>query len=157
MRRLAILILGILIGGLAVWWYLEKHPNKTPAQIKEQVQNDTRSFGNDLRARLDSWGLNTDNIKSELQRTGKIIRQKSSEIGKKISDSTSDARITTKIKGKILADKELSAWNISVSTTDGHVTLAGKVSSEAQIGKAVLLAMETEGVKEVVSTLQVKP
>jgi osmotically-inducible protein OsmY len=35
--------------------------------------------------------------------------------------------------------------------------LSGFVSSSEHIGKAILLAMETDGVREVLSTLQVKP
>jgi osmotically-inducible protein OsmY len=43
-----------------------------------------------------------------------------------------------------------------VNTTRGVVTLSGTVSSEAKIGKAMLLALQTEGVQEVISTLQIK-
>ena len=56
-----------------------------------------------------------------------------------------------------MADKDLSALSISVNTTSGIVTLSGTVSSPEHISKAMLLAMETEGVREVVSTLQVRP
>ena len=157
MSRLAVLIVGILAGGAAVWWYQQNPPASKPAEIQLQARSDARSLGQDIRAKLDSLNLSGDKIKDELKRTGTIIRQKSSAIGQKISDATADARVTAKIKAKLVADKELSAWNISVSTTAGLVTLSGKVSSPEQIGKAVLLAMETDGVREVVSTLQVKP
>ena len=36
------------------------------------------------------------------------------------------------------------------------MTLSGSVSSPEDIGKAVLLAMETDGVREVISSIQVK-
>lgn len=157
MSRLAFLIVGILAGGGAVWWYVQKQPASKPAEIQQQAKTEAHSLGQDIRAKLDSLNLSGDKIKDELKRTGTIIRQKSGAIGQKISDATADTRTTTKIKAKLVADKELSAWNISVSTTDGRVTLSGKVSSPDQIGKAVLLVMETDGVKEVVSTLQVKP
>jgi osmotically-inducible protein OsmY len=45
---------------------------------------------------------------------------------------------------------------ISVDTTGGRVTLAGSAPSHEAIGRATLLALEIEGVREVVSTLQVK-
>ena len=41
-------------------------------------------------------------------------------------------------------------------TTAGVVTLSGHVSSAENIGKAMLLAMQTDGVHEVISTLQVR-
>jgi len=56
----------------------------------------------------------------------------------------------------MLADRELSALSISVNTTEGVVTLSGTVSSSENVSKAMLLAMETDGVREVISTLQVK-
>ena len=64
--------------------------------------------------------------------------------------------VTAAIKAKLVASRDLSALNISVSTTAGVVTLSGHVSSPENIGKAVLLAMQTDGVREVISTLQVK-
>jgi osmotically-inducible protein OsmY len=67
-----------------------------------------------------------------------------------------DARTTGTIKGKLLANRDLSAMSISVNTTSGVVTLSGAVSSPEDIGKAILLAMETDGVREVISSLQVR-
>ena len=79
-----------------------------------------------------------------------------SEAGHAIADATADARITAAIKAKLVASRDLSALNISVNTTAGVVTLSGHVSSPENISKAMLLAMETDGVREVISTLQVK-
>lgn len=61
-----------------------------------------------------------------------------------------------RIKARLAADSELSAWNISVDTTGGVVTPAGTVATPGLIGRAVLLALESDGVNEVISTLQVK-
>ena len=63
----------------------------------------------------------------------------------------------SKIKAKLALDKELSALGISVTTTDGRVTLSGNVPSTKHISKAMMLALETDGVREVSSTLKVKP
>ncbi|MGD1084764.1 MAG: BON domain-containing protein [Verrucomicrobiota bacterium] len=38
-----------------------------------------------------------------------------------------------------------------------HVTLSGTVSAEEDIGKAVALALDADGVRDVTSTLAVKP
>ncbi|MCI0745628.1 MAG: BON domain-containing protein, partial [Verrucomicrobia subdivision 3 bacterium] len=64
---------------------------------------------------------------------------------------------TAVIKGKLLKEPGLSSLSINVDTTDGLVTLSGTVPSHEEVAKAVRLAMETEGVTKVVSTLQVKP
>ena len=101
--------------------------------------------------------LRSEDIKDELARTGQVVRREASEAGQAIADATADARITAAIKAKLLASRDLSALNISVNTTAGVVTLSGFVPSPEHISKAILLAMETDGVREVVSTLQVKP
>jgi len=85
-----------------------------------------------------------------------VIRRKAREAGQAISDATADARLTGIIKGKLMANKDLSAMSISVNTTDGVVTLSGSVNSTEDISKAVMIAMETDGVREVISTLQVR-
>jgi osmotically-inducible protein OsmY len=85
------------------------------------------------------------------------VRRKAQQVGQSIADATADARTTAAIKAKLVTDKNLSALNISVNTTDGVVTLSGVVSAPDDIGKAMVLAMEVEGVREVISTVQVKP
>jgi hyperosmotically inducible protein len=91
-----------------------------------------------------------------MARTGRVTRQAAQETTPAIPNGTADARTTIAIKGKLVADPDLSASRLSVNTTRGVVTLSGTVSSEANIGKAMLLALQTEGVQEVISTLQVK-
>ena len=84
-----------------------------------------------------------------------MVRRKASEFGEKIADSAADARLTAAIKAKLAVDPDLSALAISVSTTNGIVTLSGKVGSAELVGKAMLVALETEGVRQVISALQV--
>jgi hypothetical protein len=45
----------------------------------------------------------------------------------------------------------------SVSSDQGHVALSGTVSAEDDIGKAVALALEADGARDVTSTITVKP
>jgi osmotically-inducible protein OsmY len=101
--------------------------------------------------------LRPEDIKDELARTGRVVRRAASNAGHAIADATADARITAAIKAKLVGSRDLSALNISVNTTAGVVTLSGAVSSSEHVSKAILLAMQTEGVREVVSTLQVQP
>jgi len=108
-------------------------------------------------AKLTAWHLRSDDIKDELSRTGRVLRRQAGDFGAAMASASSDAAITTKIKAKYALDHDLSVFGISVNTTDGRVTLAGNVTSHQQIGKAMLIALETDGVHEVNSTLQVKP
>jgi osmotically-inducible protein OsmY len=161
-------IFGIIVAVAAVWYLVEQ--NSTGKQTGDQTNGPVaqtngpvaQTNGPIAQARefadnkLDSLKLNASNIQDELARTGQVVRQKVQDAGKTLADATADARITTSIKGKLLASPDLSALSISVNTTDGRVTLSGTASSADNIGKAVQLAMETDGVNEVVSTLQIK-
>jgi len=94
-------------------------------------------------------------IADELRQTGRVIRRKAGQAARKIEDATEDGRTTAAIKARLALDPTLSALDISVDTTDGRVTLAGKVSSPEDVARAMQIALEQENVTEVVSTLQV--
>jgi hyperosmotically inducible protein len=148
------LFLGIVITVAGIWYYADR--NSHAHQAKEDLQGAATQTKEFVRDKLDSMNLTPDNIKDELKRTGQVIRRKAENLGNTIADSTADARITTTIKAKLVADPDLSALSISVSTTSGRVTLSGSVTSADKIAKAIQLAMAVDGVQEVVSTLQVK-
>lgn len=74
-----------------------------------------------------------------------------------VGEYTSDAFITSKVKTKYLKDLVLKAFGISVSTTNGIVSLTGSLPSQALVDRAVLIAKNTKGVKAVNSTNLVTP
>lgn len=67
-----------------------------------------------------------------------------------------DAAITAKVKTSLLGDPMVSGFAISVETFRGRVILSGFVSSQTQIDRAVALAREVSGVREVQSVLVIK-
>jgi osmotically-inducible protein OsmY len=160
------LILGIIFGALA-FWYLQKKAHEHPEaqQRYEQAASETASnasatagsMSDALRAKLDTLDLNTDQIKDELAKTGQVVRRKAQDIGDAAADAASDARAITEIKAKYAMDSSLSVWKISVSCSQGHVKLSGTVSAPEDIAKAVALALEVEGVRDVTSTIKVQP
>jgi len=109
-----------------------------------------------LAARLDAFELSAEDIRKDVAENGKVVRQRVRELGDAVVDATADARITAKVKARLAADPELSVLGISVDSTAGRVTLAGTVATPDLIGRAMVLALDTEGVRAVVSTLQVK-
>jgi osmotically-inducible protein OsmY len=115
------------------------------------------NFSDAMKAKLETLNLQPGQIKNELVKTGEVIRRKAYDIGESAVDAASDARAMTEIKAKYAGDSTLSVWKISVSCNQGHVTLSGTVSSPDDIGKAVALALDAGGVRDVTSTLQVKP
>jgi hypothetical protein len=154
--KLFILIIGIALGAAAVWYFGVKPQDVGLREKNDPVEHSTNSTGNNFQDKLSSLRLSGDDIKEEMSKTGKVIRENARKAGNAISDSTADARITTAIKANLVRDSDLSAWNISVNTTDGIVTLSGSVSNPDLVAKAMALAMETEGVRQVISTLQIK-
>jgi len=156
MKVFLALVVGLLVGAAAVWFYNTSQGKATVRTTGGQIESATKSARDTIQDKLKVLDLRSDDIKDELARTGKVVRRQAKEAGQAIADATADARITAAIKGKMLADRELSALSISVNTTEGVVTLSGTVSSSENVSKAMLLAMETDGVREVISTLQVK-
>ena len=147
-------IIGIVITVTGVWFYGEQRVRAretasqqegVTAQAKEAVQNAANSLS-----------TNAENLKDELAQKGKVVRQKVQDVGDAIADATSDTRTTATIKGKYLGSPDLSVMSISVNTTGGKVTLSGTVTSAEDLGRAIKLAEDTEGVNEVISTIQVK-
>jgi len=68
-----------------------------------------------------------------------------------------DSWITTKTKPKLIADGRTKARRITVDTTDGVVTLLGKVGSEKERAAAEDVTRKVKGVKGVKNALQIVP
>jgi osmotically-inducible protein OsmY len=66
-----------------------------------------------------------------------------------------DATITTRVKTVLLNDPQVAATKIDVSTAGGIVTLSGTVQSKAHETRAIELARQVTGVRDVKSTLVV--
>ena len=145
------LFIGILIGA-GGYWYVTTQKNKDDlVAARDKVANEAGR----IRDKISE--IKPEDIKDELNRTGMIVREKAKKAGQVIADATANARITAAIKSKLITEPGISAMSINVDTTDGLVTLSGTVGSEEEVAKAVRIALETEGVHKVISTLQVKP
>ena len=66
-----------------------------------------------------------------------------------------DATITTRVKTVLLNDPQVAATKIDVSTAGGIVTLTGTVKSKTDETRAIELARQVTGVRDVKSTLVV--
>ena len=160
------LVLGVILG-VAGYWFIQNKAREHPAaeqraeaaaaQAQSAAGEAGRHLSDALQAKLETLDLRSDQIKDELARTGKIVRRKAHDLGEQVADAAADASIVAAIKAKYAAASDLSVWKISVSSDQGRVTLAGTVSAEDNIGKAVALALEVDGVRDVTSTLAVKP
>jgi hyperosmotically inducible periplasmic protein len=63
-----------------------------------------------------------------------------------------DAWITTKVKTELMATKGIPSTDISVTTTNGVVTLSGVVDNKAEVQKSIAVAKAVKGVNRVDSS-----
>jgi hyperosmotically inducible protein len=149
-----LVVLALVFGG---YWFVSDTAHRRAArQAEEQAAHRAEQMGSAIKDKVKDWSLSTPDIKQELERTGKVVRKKAEQVGHAIADATADTRITAAIKAKFVQDPAISALRISVNTTGGVVTLSGSVDSPEEIKEAMKLALETDGVSEVISTLQVR-
>jgi osmotically-inducible protein OsmY len=156
MKLLLALILGAVLGAGALWFFSTKSGQQSARGAGEQVEAVTKSGYAALQEKIKEWNLRPQDIKEELAKSGQVVRRKAEQAGQAVADATSDARITATIKGKFVAERGLPAMSISVNTTEGIVTLSGAVEAADDISRTMALAMEVEGVREVISTMQVR-
>lgn len=68
-----------------------------------------------------------------------------------------DSMITTKVKGKLLGDKQTRLDNIEIETVNGVVNLTGSSPSKSNASRAVALAKQVQGVKSVKNNITIDP
>ncbi|MBI4411095.1 MAG: BON domain-containing protein [Deltaproteobacteria bacterium] len=70
-----------------------------------------------------------------------------------MGETLDDAVITNKLKTRFMKDKTIKAFQIDIDTWKGVVSLRGRVESQDQIYRAIEMAEQQAGVKEVKSYL----
>lgn|GEM_PF-6679350 len=76
--------------------------------------------------------------------------------GETATQYVDDTAITTEVKSKILAQKDLPSSQIHVKTEKGTVQLTGYVSDQNQAQKAETIAKTIKGVQKVDNKLELK-
>ncbi|QYM78051.1 BON domain-containing protein [Horticoccus luteus] len=122
----------------------------------DKVGDAAHKAGDAIQDKLQDWHLTGDDIKADLRKSGEVVRSKSSAAAASTSSAFDTARITSTINAKYATDSGLSMWKIDVDTNKDVVTLTGSVDSPEQIGRAIAIALNTDGVRQVVSKLVVK-
>lgn len=142
-------LLVVLLVGL-FWVFREPVMDRLGNRARAEVGE----AGRKARGAVDD--LDTDRIGAELRQTGRVVRRKGAIALHKLDEATRDPRTTAKIKARLALDPDLSARDIGVDTTDGRVTLSGRVDSPEDVARAIRLAMQEDEVVEVTSTIQVR-
>lgn len=76
--------------------------------------------------------------------------------GDRVAGAVDDAAVTTKVKAALLAEPGLRSMDIHVDTKDGVVTLTGSPDTAASRDRAVVIARNVAGVKDVVDQMASK-
>jgi osmotically-inducible protein OsmY len=156
MRILIGFVLGVIVGAYSIRVYEGRSsipPVTTNPPVAVTTSQAATGMGETISEKLADWHLTPDEVKADLSRSGQVVREKAQVAGSRIVD----ARIITVIKAKYVLDHYLSARDISVEAHDGVVTLGGTVPSVELLGRAVELALDTDGVSRVVSQITIQP
>jgi len=66
-----------------------------------------------------------------------------------------DAGISTNVKNKLIADDLVKARQINVDTQDKVVTLTGQVNTAEEESRAIQIARNTSGVRDVIDQIDI--
>ena len=84
------------------------------------------------------------------------VKDRAASAANQAKAALEDGALTAKIKSKMALDDTVKAYEIDVDTKNGVVTLTGTVKTRAERERALLLARETEGVRNVIDNLKVE-
>jgi osmotically-inducible protein OsmY len=76
--------------------------------------------------------------------------------GEKTGAYVDDSWITSKVKSEMVANKSVSARNITVNTSKGVVTLTGTAATAQESDKAAEIARSVKGVTSVENDIRVQ-
>jgi osmotically-inducible protein OsmY len=144
---------------------LEVDPDKAAARVQERAEARKDAIDERAERQKDAIDRQTEATKDKLENGGttRVVVDGKREPArvttrKDRDDKVADPWVTTKVKTKILADDLLDKSEIDVDTAhDGVVTLTGHVPSAAAETRALELARNTEGARQVVDKLDVRP
>lgn len=148
-------LMGIGTGAFGHWYFQQEAGKAQLERARAQVVSNAQMVATSIKDKFNE--LSVDDIKEEMARTSMVVREKAKVAGQSIAGAAANARTTATIKAKLINEPGLSSFAINVDTTDGLVTLSGKVDAHDHVARAVKLALETDGVHKVISTLQIVP
>jgi len=104
-----------------------------------------------------------DNIKAGANEAGAAIERGAAKVNDQLQTKVvpaakqliSDTNITAKVKSQLAGDPAINALTVKVDTSNGQVTLSGKVALAEQKAEAEKVARQVDGVKDVVNQIDV--
>ena len=100
------MLFGIILGAAGFWFIQDKarqHPEAqqraeaAAAQAGSSAGEAGKHLSDAFKAKLDTLDLSSEQIKDELARTGRVIREKAGQTGDALADAAANARSTATI------------------------------------------------------------
>jgi osmotically-inducible protein OsmY len=154
LRYLIVLLVGAVLGVVIYWYAFEGRRDPRVREAEQDVARSVSKMGEAIRDTVAE--ISVEDIKAELARTGRVVRQTAKSAAGVFTGDEADARITATIKDWYANDPLLKVQTIEVKTKGGKVTLSGTVGRAEDIARAMQLAIQAPGVTEVDSGLQVR-
>jgi len=105
-------------------------------------------------ARQTEWKLTADDINADLAAHRDIVRTRDNA-STTATGKMDKSVLKSAVEGRIKADSELANLKLDVNPkSDGEIQLEGKAQTADQIGKAIALALDTDGVTKVTSKIK---
>ncbi len=134
----------------------KKKAMETKSLVEDAAKDVVKGITADTKEIVDAISDKTREAVVDVKDLGIVVRKKGDNLADKTVSAAGDAAITARIKAQLARDKGLSLLDINVSTLNRKVTLSGKANSPQEVAKAVDIALNTDGVKEVVLEIAVK-
>ena len=131
--------------------------DRASASVKRSADSASNAIGaaaGNARTQLHiaEWKLSNSDLQADLQNDRPIVRTKDSSKAGAPTGTMDKSVVESSVKAKLKADTDLAALSFDVNAQkDGEVELEGKAHSAEQVGKAIALALDTDGVNKVTS------
>jgi len=126
-KLIVLLFIAVVVGGFFLGWW---------GGNAMQVERDT----------VATAGRASDRARDVATQVG----EKTAQAAKTAQEALSDGSLTAKIKAKMALDDSVKALDLNVDTVNGVVTVTGRVRTKAERERALALARETSGVRQVI-------
>jgi hypothetical protein len=141
---------------------LAARTDATANRVGDDLKSAANSAGDALRsagssmatsARIVEWKLSANDINADLAAHRDIVRTRDNAGAP--TGNMDKSVLKSAVEGRIKADSELASLKLDVnSKANGEIQLEGKAQTADQVGKAIALALDTDGVSKVTSKIK---
>lgn len=111
------------------------------------------NMAHDVSAKVTEWRLSNSDIQADLAADREIVRTRSGNLSP--TGNIDKSTLQSAVEGRIRADAELSSLKLDVNgKANGEIQLEGKALTSDQVGRAIALALDTDGVSKVTSKIK---